>query len=70
MKTTKSQRKQLLQLGVGVGFIALKTGENEITEIEVYVGRDNVLRRVGNGEPLLPITLCDDGECFEIESAT
>jgi len=45
---------------VGYGWLVIKTGHNLIREIEVYVGRDNTLRRVANGEPLLPLKITDD----------
>ncbi len=70
MKTTKGQIKKLREYRVGAGWLVIKKSEQEISEIAVYVGKDNVLRRVGNGRPLLPITLFDDGEVFEIEGAT
>ena len=62
LKITKGQFNQLLQQHVGTGFIALKSGKNEALTIEVYIGRDGVLRRIANGKPLLPITVLDDEE--------
>ncbi len=60
--TTKKQRERLYSANTGYGWIAFKTGEKEITEIEIYVGRDNVLRRVGNGKPLFPLQIVDAEE--------
>jgi hypothetical protein len=60
MKTTKGQLKKIRNANTGYGWIVFNSGNNEVTEIEVYIGRDNKLRRVGNGECLLPLTFCDD----------
>lgn len=62
MKTTKGQRKKLYDLRPGSGWIVFNSGNGEITEIEIYVGRDNKLRRVANGKPLLPVSICIDDE--------
>ena len=67
MITTKSQRKKLYVANPGYGWLVYNSGSGEITEIEVYVGRDNVLRRVYNGKPLLPISMVDDDEEGPIE---
>jgi len=70
MKTTKKQRDQLYNSQIGYGWIVMKSMENEIVEIEVYVGRDNILRRVGNGKPLIPMEIWDEekGEIVEVKS--
>jgi hypothetical protein len=66
VKTTKTQRKKIYERNPGYGWLIFKSGENEVTEIEIYVGRDNKVRRVGNGEPLLPIQFIDeDGNLTE-----
>lgn len=60
MKTTKGQRKKLYECNNGYGWIVYKSGDNEIAEIEIYIDKNNRVRRVGNGEPLLPITFFDE----------
>jgi uncharacterized protein YraI len=60
MITTKGQRKKLYECRHGYGWIVFRSGDKEITEIEIYVGKDNKVRRVGNGEPLLPIEFVDE----------
>ena len=60
--TTKGQRKKLYAANPGYGWITFNSGNGEVTEIEVYVSRDNVLRRVGNGQPLFPIQITDPDE--------
>jgi len=66
MKTTKAQRKKIYESNPGYGWIVFNSGCDEITEIEIYVGRDNKVRRVGNGKPLLPIHFIDeDGNLTE-----
>lgn len=60
MITTKGQRKRLYDCGHGYGWIVFRSGDKEVTEIEIYVGKDNIIRRVGNGKPLLPITFLDE----------
>ena len=70
MITTKGQRKRLYDSNIGYGWIVMKSGGNEIAEIEVYVGKDKVLRRVGNGQPLLPIHVWDEerNEIIEVSN--
>jgi len=62
MIATKAQSKKLYNSNTGYGWLVFKSGDGEITEIEIYVGKDNKLRRVGNGQPLLPLCMCDDDE--------
>ncbi len=70
MKLTKIQKEKLYNASIGYGWIVFKSGKNEITEIETYIGKDNILRRVENGKPLLPIELRDeDGNLFECKKA-
>lgn len=64
MITTKGQQKKLYNANTGYGWIVFNSGCGEITEIEIYVGRDKKLRRVANGGQLLPIKICDDDEGF------
>jgi len=59
---TKGQMKKLYCENPGYGWIVFSSGENEVTEIEVYVGRDKVLRRVFNGKPLFPLQITDAEE--------
>ena len=60
MNTTKGQRKKLYECNHGYGWLVFRSGDKEITEVEIYVGRDNKVRRVGNGKPLLPIQFVDE----------
>ena len=63
MKTTKGQRKKLYDSHTGYGWLVYRSGDNEITEIEVYISKNNKVNRVGNGKPLFPIEFTDeDGE--------
>ena len=62
MITTKGQRKKLYRAHVGYGFIAFKSWDDQITEVEFYVAKDNSLRKVGTGEPLLPLDVQDEDE--------
>ena len=59
---TKSQRGKIYKANPGYGYLIYNSGAGEITEIEVYVGRDNVLRRVGSGHTLFPISMYDENE--------
>ena len=69
MKTTKAQRKRLYNENPGYGWIVFNSGNEEITEIEIFVGKDRVMRRVGNGNPLFPLQMIDDEVGFmSIES--
>jgi len=60
MITTKGQCKKLYKCGHGYGWLVFRSSDKEITEIEFYVGKDNKVRRVGNGELLLPIEIIDE----------
>lgn len=60
IRLTKGQRKRLYHCNVGVGIVAFKSGDNEITEVEFYIGRDGHLRRVRDGSLLLPLQVHDD----------
>ena len=60
MKTTKAQRKRLYNENPGYGWIVFNRGNEEITEIEIFVGKDRVMRRVGNGNPLFPLQMLDE----------
>ena len=62
MITTKGQRNKLYNSETGCGWLVFNSGNGEVTEIEVYVSRDNKVRRVTNGALLLPITICDKEE--------
>jgi len=43
-----------------------RSDNNTISEIEIYIGRDNRVRRVATGKPLFPIqAILDDGEHVE-----
>lgn len=54
---------------LGAGVLMLHSANNEVVTIEVFTGADFVLRRVANGEPVLPIT-CYDGDAeFQIGRA-
>lgn len=70
VKATKGQFKELLQWHVGAGVLMLHTADNEVMTVEVYTGKDNMLRCVGDGSPVLPIVCHDsiDGQ-FVIERA-
>jgi hypothetical protein len=61
MKTTfqtiPKQRHALRTGGIGVGFFLLHVDGETVLEVEVYADRQGVLRRVADGEPLLPITI-------------
>jgi hypothetical protein len=58
--TTRKQREDLYSRNAGCGWLIYKSAENEITEIEIYVSRDNRVRRI-SGELLLPIEIIDEG---------
>ena len=60
MRTTKAQRKKLYEENPGYGWIVFNSGNNEITEVEIFVGKDKVMRRVGNGKPLFPLQMLED----------
>jgi len=60
MITTKTQRKKIYNANTGYGWIVYNAGNDIIIEIEIYIGRDNKVRRVKNGEHLLPINFRDD----------
>lgn len=66
MITTKGQKKKLHNSDTGYGWIVFNSGNGELTEIEIYVGQDRKLRRVGNGKQLLPIIICDEDGIIEI----
>ena len=59
MRATKGQLRKIRESNVGYGFLVINVGGGEVTEIEVYVSRDNLLRRVGSGAPLFPIQIID-----------
>jgi len=61
-KPTKRQFQHLLNCGIGVGFLCLHNTDKEVLTIEVYIGRDGTMRRVANGEPLLPLAVFDGEE--------
>ncbi|MGH2496541.1 MAG: hypothetical protein ACRDIV_17725 [Ktedonobacteraceae bacterium] len=54
---TLKQRQALRTGGIGVGFFLLHVDGDTVLELEVYADRQGVLRRVDDGEPLLPITI-------------
>jgi len=62
MITTKSQLTKIRNSNVGYGWIVLNSGNGEVSEIEVYVSKENKLLRVGNGKPLFPVSICDEDE--------
>jgi len=62
MISTKSQRDKIYKANPGYGYLIYNSGLGEITEIEVYVGRDNVLRRVVNDHTLFPISMYDEND--------
>ena len=41
MKSTKRQREKFHNAGIGYGWIIFKSSKNEISEIEIYIGKDN-----------------------------
>lgn len=60
---TKSARKHLYDCHVGVGWLILKTANNEMMSVQVFTSRkDGRLLRVGDGQPLFPFSICDDEE--------
>ena len=69
IRLTKAQLKELLNWHIGAGVLMLHSALNETLTIEVFTDRRGVLRRVGNGEPVLPITCRDDIGDFQIERA-
>ena len=60
MITTKGQRKKLYNANTGYGWIVYNAGNDVITEIEIYIGKDNRIRRVANGKLLLPLSFRDE----------
>lgn len=60
MITTKGQCKRIYNGHHGYGWLVFRSGDNEITEIEIFVGKDNRVRRVGDGKPLFPFELVDE----------
>ena len=66
---TKGQFRELNSCHIGFGVLMIHTSDNEVTTIEVYTDKDGVLRRVGNGEPVLPIRCYDSNGEFTIQRA-
>lgn len=60
MITTKNQQKKLLTRDHGYGWLIFRSGEDTITEVEIYVGMDSKVRRVSNSELLFPIDFIDE----------
>lgn len=50
---TKVQKKKLFGCGVGVGIVAYKVNDNTICDFEFYLDKNNTMRFVGNGEPVV-----------------
>lgn len=48
MKLTKKQSDELLGCHIGVGMVAYKSAENEITRFEFYTGKDNKVRKISD----------------------
>lgn len=70
IRPTKAQFSELNSWAIGAGVLMLHSGFNEVVTIEVFTGPDFVLRRVANGDPVLPI-ICshDDETSFQIRRA-
>ena len=58
-----------MQLRAGVGYLILKTGDNETTHCEVYCA-GGMFRRISDGKPV-EMQYCDeDGEVFSVSTDT
>ena len=69
MFATKNQIKKIREAHHGYGILIFKSSEQEVTEIEIYIGKDNKLRRVNNGKLLFPIRFTDeDGMLVNVTS--
>ncbi len=70
IRPTKAQFRELNGWALGAGVLMLHSANNEVVTIEVFTGQDFVLRRVANGDPVLPITCSHDDETsFQIMRA-
>jgi len=53
VKSTKGQRKELLNCHVGVGFMVFHSGEGKTTEMEFFIShKTGKPHYVGNGEEI------------------
>ena len=64
IRPTKAQFRELNGWALGAGVLMLHSANNEVVTIEVFTGQDFVLRRVANGDPVLPITCSHDDEGY------
>ena len=48
MKLNKKQREKLYNCHIGVGFIAFNSKENELTEFEFYINKNNEIKLLNN----------------------
>ena len=48
MKLTTKQINELLNCHIGVGYVIYKSGEDEITKFEFYLGKDNKVRKISD----------------------
>ncbi len=56
MKAKKSAIKEIREAHIGSGFLCINAGNGEIKQIDVYVGKDNIMRRTSTGNVLFPIS--------------
>lgn len=52
IRLTKAQRQRIFDCGVGVGVVAYKMADDQLSEFEFYLDRKNQMRFVGNGAPV------------------
>jgi hypothetical protein len=58
MILTTAAEKQLWGQQVGTGFLILKTAEDELLQVEVFLRlKEGRLYRIADGKPVLPLTL-------------
>jgi len=57
MVITKATKKRLWNQHVGTGFLVLKTAEDKIMQVEVFIKPDGSLCRIADGAPVLPVAL-------------
>lgn len=69
IRPTKAQFRELNGWHVGAGVLMLRSMPDEVMTIQIFTGRDGVLRRIANGEPVLPITCYDGDTEFQIGRA-